>query len=195
MRKIEGASHEWEHEDSKRYSVGGEVPRQMQVEDAFDYPRIEKVEDKSRAWFGDLAHPIAQDDLVSSNPKRAFGNTKPSPHLIPPIAIIEESIALGLGAKKYGPYNWSDQPVDASTYYSAAMRHLMAWYTGEDADPDTGTTHLGNVRACMAILIDAQTSGSMIDDRPKTASAAEAVRRLTVANSNVPLPLSLDDTA
>lgn len=122
----------------------------------------------------------ANDNAPSSNPKRAFGVRKPSPQFIPPIAIIEESVVMALGAAKYGPYNWQDDPVDATTYYSAAMRHLLSWFSGEDIDPESGASHLAHVRACMAILMDAKSSGSLIDDRPKCASASEAIERLKV---------------
>lgn len=122
-------------------------------------------------------HPAA---LPPTNPKRAFGVRKPSPQFIPPIAIIEESVVMALGAAKYGPYNWQDDPVDATTYYSAAMRHLMSWFAGEDRDPESGASHLAHVRACMAILIDAGANGALVDDRPKCASVANAIERLKV---------------
>lgn len=127
-----------------------------------------------------LTRSAANDNAPSSNPKRAFGVRKPSPQFIPPIAIIEESVVMALGAAKYGPYNWQDDPVDATTYYSAAMRHLLSWFSGEDTDPESGASHLAHVRACMAILMDAKASGSLIDDRPKCASASEAIERLKV---------------
>lgn len=127
---------------------------------------------------------IPSDDplvrLASTNPKRQFGTKKPSAQFIPPVAIIEESVVMALGAAKYGPYNWQDDPVDATTYYSAAIRHLMAWFAGEDKDPESGASHLAHVRACMAILMDCQVSGILVDDRPKCASAADAVVRLTM---------------
>lgn len=116
---------------------------------------------------------------VSTNPKRAYGVKKPSPHFIPPIAIIEESAVMALGAAKYGAYNWSASPVDATTYYSAAMRHLMSWYSGEDVDPESGASHLAHVRACMAILMDSHAQGILVDDRPATSSAASAIKRLS----------------
>lgn len=116
-----------------------------------------------------------------TNPKRAFGVRKPSAHFIPPVAIIEESVVMALGAAKYGAFNWQDDPVDASTYYSAAMRHLMQWFSGEDTDGESGASHLAHVRACMAILMDSSASGTLIDDRPKCASAGEAIERLKVA--------------
>lgn len=116
---------------------------------------------------------------MKDNPKKQFGSSKPSPQFIPPVAILEESVVMALGASKYGPFNWNDLPVDASTYYSAAMRHLMSWFTGENIDPESGASHLAHARACLAILIDSQSSGKLIDNRPLTTSASETIRRLT----------------
>jgi hypothetical protein len=61
------------------------------------------------------------------------------------------------------------------------MRHLLAWYTGQDVDPGSksGGLHLAAVRANAGILIDAFATGSIIDDRPKNAaSAADAIKRI-----------------
>ena len=118
--------------------------------------------------------------MVEANPKKRHGAAKPSVHFIPPAAILEEAVVMALGGTKYGPYNWQDKPVDASTYYDAAFRHIMSWYTGEDRDPESGALHLAHARACLGILIDAQLAGTLIDDRPvKTTSAADTIRRLT----------------
>jgi len=119
---------------------------------------------------------------VSSNPKREFGKRKPSPQYIPPAAIIEESVVMALGAEKYGPYNWQEpgKAIDAGAYYDAAMRHLMAWFTGEDVDAESGASPLAHVRACCAILIDARRGGTLIDNRPRrAASAAGAIAAFT----------------
>lgn len=117
----------------------------------------------------------------STNPKRAFGVRKPSAQFVPPVAIIEESVVMALGAAKYGAFNWQDEPVDATTYYSAAMRHLMQWFSGENDDSESGASHLAHVRACMAILLDAQVGGVLVDDRPKCAPASAAIDRLKLA--------------
>ncbi|QIG68673.1 hypothetical protein EVB67_023 [Rhizobium phage RHph_TM3_3_14B] len=119
--------------------------------------------------------------MPSTNPKRSFGVKKPSAQFIPPVAIVEESVVMALGAAKYGAFNWQDDPVDATTYYSAAIRHLLQWYSGEDIDPESGASHLAHVRACMAILLDAYTSGKLIDDRPRCAPAGEAIERLKLS--------------
>ena len=139
-------------------------------------PTLRAANDNS---FFDMV--MSASPLPSSNPKRAFGVRKPSAQFIPPVAIVEESAVMALGAAKYGPFNWQDEPVDAATYYSAAIRHLLQWFAGEDCDPESGASHLAHVRSCMGILLDAQASGTLIDDRPKCASAAEAIERLKVA--------------
>lgn len=75
--------------------------------------------------------------------------------------------AMKDGAEKYGPFNWRETDVRAEVYYNAAMRHLMQWFQGEDKARDSGVHHLGHAMACMAILIDAEQQGCLIDNRPK----------------------------
>ena len=99
------------------------------------------------------------------NPKSKFGIQKCPTHLVPPKAISEEAEVFGLGARKYGPYNWRDDAVSASVYYAAMLRHLFAWWDGEDVDAESGRTHLAHVRACAAILIDAAAHEKLNDDR------------------------------
>jgi hypothetical protein len=144
-----------------------------------DMTSVPHANDNVPADLQELGKAIGK--LPSTNPKRAFGVKKPSAQFIPPAAIIEESAVMALGAAKYGAYNWQDDPVDATTYYSAAIRHLLQWFSGEDIDSESGASHLAHVRACMAILIDAKASGKLIDDRPRCASAGEAIERLKLA--------------
>jgi hypothetical protein len=115
---------------------------------------------------------------MSSNPKKAYGALKPCAGFISPVAIVTETFAAELGARKYGPYNWRDKPVDAMTYLDAIDRHKLLWQLGEDDDPETLVSHLGNIRACCAILIDAAATGNLLDNRPKSAAALAEVRRL-----------------
>jgi hypothetical protein len=70
------------------------------------------------------------------------------------------------GAAKYGRHNYRIAGVRASVYYDAAMRHLMAWWEGEDIDPDSGLPHVVKAMACFAVLRDAQINGKLNDDRP-----------------------------
>jgi len=101
------------------------------------------------------------------NPKDRFGLQKLSISKVPSTALATCAGAMMLGAEKYGPYNWREKDVRATVYVDAALRHLYAWFEGEEVDPESGVSHLGHVMACAAILIDAQHMGRLADDRPE----------------------------
>lgn len=69
------------------------------------------------------------------------------------------------GALKYGRSNFRVEPVRASIYHDALLRHMAAWFDGEETDPDDGVPHLAAALANLAILADAQVHGTLIDDR------------------------------
>lgn len=110
------------------------------------------------------------------NPKTVHGEAKPSPALIPGSAVIELASVFGLGAKKYGPYNWRDKPVSSTVYVNAAIRHLYSFLDGEDIDPESGRSHLAHAMACCAILIDAKACGTLNDNRPTPGKTADLIR-------------------
>lgn len=113
------------------------------------------------------------------NPKDRIGASKPPLHLVPPAAEIAEAVVMGLGARKYGPYNWRSANVKASVYVAAARRHLAQWLDGENDDPESGVSHLAHARACLGILLDALATGHLIDDRPPAGAASDLIRRHT----------------
>jgi hypothetical protein len=115
-------------------------------------------------------------DLTDNNPKSRYGDKKAPVHLFPPIAMLKAAEVFRLGAAKYGPYNWRDDSVSATVYYSAAMRHLASWFDGEDIDPESGQSHLAHVLCCMSILLDAESIGKMIDNRPVNGCSASWIR-------------------
>lgn len=117
------------------------------------------------------------DDLV--NPKTLAGAKKVPLHLVPPSFIIQTSRAMELGAKKYGPYNWRDKAVPVLTYLAAAQRHILSYQDGEELDPESGAPHLAHAAACMAIVLDAQQVGMLIDDRPKAGRTGQLIQELT----------------
>lgn len=108
----------------------------------------------------------AKSKATSTNPKDLFGALKVSVTKIPPTALLHCATAMMEGARKYGAYNWRDKEVLASIYVDAALRHLLQWWEGKETDPESGHHHLGHAMACMAILVDAQETGNLVDDRP-----------------------------
>lgn len=108
-----------------------------------------------------------------NNPKTLAGSKKVPLHLIPPSAKHFLAMAMEDGGNKYGPYNWREIPVAVSPYYSAAQRHLDAFWDGENEAPDSKVHHLAHAMACCAILLDAMTCGAMVDDRPIQGAAPQ----------------------
>lgn len=126
-----------------------------------------------------LTEPTVLDD--ETNPKDLVGLKKPPVDLVPPAALLHMSRVMGLGAEKYGAYNWREKKVRSTVYLAAAMRHILQALDGEDLDPESGQPHEAHAAACMAILLDAQASGNLIDDRPTPGPAARVIEGLTLS--------------
>jgi len=119
-------------------------------------------------------------DPKNPNPKDVIGVTKIPTHLWPPSATILGSLGLLDGALKYGRMNYRGTEVRASIYYDACMRHLFAWFEGEEADPDSGLPHMAHALACLAIIVDAGNNGTLNDDRSIPGSYREFITKMTV---------------
>lgn len=107
-----------------------------------------------------------------NNPKTLVGAAKIPLHLVPPAAVHYLAMAMADGGKKYGPYNFRDIPISSSTYYAAALRHMMAWWDGEDVAEDSGVQHLAHAMACCALVLDSMSTGKLKDDRPAKGAAS-----------------------
>lgn len=104
-------------------------------------------------------------ETKASNPKDQVGVRKVPLHTVPPNVLMEIGLAMLEGAK-YGTYNYRSVGVQGSIYYDAAMRHLMAWWNGEDIDPDSGLPHLAKATASLVVLRDGIINKKFTDDRP-----------------------------
>lgn len=86
--------------------------------------------------------------------------------LVPFDAVREIVKVLAFGAKKYSERNW-EAGMAWSRPFSACMRHLTAWWEGEDKDPETGISHLAHAGCCVLFLLAYSLRGKGKDDRPK----------------------------
>jgi hypothetical protein len=92
--------------------------------------------------------------------------------------LLEIGLGMLDGGCKYGPFNYRAAGVRASVYYDAAMRHLMAFWEGEDIDPDSGLPHIVKAMTTLTVLRDSQIMGNWVDDRPPQVPGGAGVAAL-----------------
>lgn len=114
------------------------------------------------------------------NPKVGAASKKYSLRYLPLAANIEANRALENGADKYGLCNWRNTNVKASVYIDAALRHIAQWQEGQEDASDSTVHNLGHAMASLAIIIDAQAQGVLIDDRP---TASKDTDKLLLRNA------------
>lgn len=106
-------------------------------------------------------------DLASGGAVK-FDGDKPDMSLIPAAALRNIALVLMYGSKKYGRYNYLKAGgMLYSRLTGAAMRHITAFNNGEDADPETGLSHIAHAACCLAMLLDYFDKGKGIDNRYK----------------------------
>lgn len=122
-----------------------------------------------------MSKVATKSKALSANPKDLFGAKKVSLSKLPAVAVAHGAHAMMDGANKYGAYNWRDKAVIASIYVDAAKRHIDDWFEGIKRARDSEVHHLGHGIACLAILLDAEETGNLIDDRPLSDGVSERV--------------------
>ncbi len=145
--------------------------------DDFERPQPKLPIEKSQEDLDNFYHNCKFPKANTTNPKDLEGNKKPPISLVPPSVIIHLAQAFKEGAEKYGKYNWRKNKVQAMIYIDAAMRHILAKLDGEDIDPESGKDHIDGALASLAVYLDAQETGNLIDDRPTKGNAGSLIRK------------------
>lgn len=102
------------------------------------------------------------DDLAKGGVKMDEGKARYD--LLPPEGLEAVAKVLEFGAKKYSARNW-EKGMLWSRPFAGAMRHLWAWWRGEDRDKDTGYSHLWHATTNIFFLIAYEARGKGEDDR------------------------------
>lgn len=88
--------------------------------------------------------------------------TKPARHgLIPFLALDTLAKVYGMGAAKYDDNNWR-KGYNWSLCYDAMQRHLLAFWSGEELDPESQLPHLGHAMWHCAALLEFSQSGNPV---------------------------------
>lgn len=95
-----------------------------------------------------------------------YDQGKPDHSLHPPAALDEIAKVWVFGERKYASWNWANgfawrRPA------AAALRHIFAWLSGEDKDPESGLSHLAHACCCLFMLLHFEKHGIGEDNRHK----------------------------
>ncbi len=69
-----------------------------------------------------------------------------------------------MGRDKYGAANWA-KGIQHSRLLGAALRHILAYNSGEDLDPESGITHVAHAACNLMFLLWMQKHKPELDDR------------------------------
>lgn len=94
-----------------------------------------------------------------------FNDGKARFDLVPLTSLEGAARVFEVGAKKYAPWNWA-KGMPWSVPYACLMRHMEAWYRGEDVDPETGQSHISHAMCNLIMLAHYERFYTEGDDRP-----------------------------
>lgn len=104
--------------------------------------------------------------MPDETPAIKLDTGKASFDLLPATALAAVSKVLEFGAEKYSPWNWHKGFLWLRLW-NAATRHLFAWVTGEDRDPETGLSHIAHAACCLLFLLAHEEENLGTDNRRK----------------------------
>jgi hypothetical protein len=125
------------------------------------------------------------DKAKETNPKDAVGVRKVPFSTLSAQVTAEVGLAMLEGARKYGRHNYRVAGVRMSVYYDATMRHLTAWWDGQDLDPDSGLSHITKAIAALYVLRDAMMNDMAEDDRPPEVKDPNWQARMNVSAGQI----------
>ena len=112
--------------------------------------------------FGACAGEVRVTDPETGGQK----GTKPQRwELVPMQAVARIAEVYAYGAQKYDDHNWR-KGYAWSLSFGAMLRHLAAWQEGENADPESGLSHLAHAGFHVLALLYYAEHFPAKDDRP-----------------------------
>ena len=108
-------------------------------------------------------HAIRPDETRGQK----FDENKSRHDLVPPDAYGLIVDVFTYGARKYAPRNW-EKGIGYGRLFSAILRHLWAFWRGEEKDEDSGLPHLAHA-GCTIMMLLAHTQRQELlrfDERP-----------------------------
>lgn len=131
------------------------------------YLRTEKrVSAKKQIQIFAASPPIHEAAIDTNHGGIKHDDGKLRMDLIPWDSVVEVAKVYTEGAKEYGDNNWRNG-IRWGRVFAAILRHLFAFWTGEDMDNKTGLPHLAHAAwGCLTLLNFTKTHPGL-DDRVK----------------------------
>ncbi|WP_120010213.1 dATP/dGTP diphosphohydrolase domain-containing protein [Teichococcus vastitatis] len=128
---------------------------------------------------GPIPAPVKVENLAppSGLQGKRFNAGKPRIDLVAPSILTAIGEVAAFGASKYGDRNW-EKGMEFGKVYASLMRHLIAWWQGEEKDAESGLSHLchiaWNVQAPVEYdrRVKNGTLPAEVDDRPHVVRTA-----------------------
>lgn len=124
-------------------------------------------------------------DLKAGGVKHDTG--KPRYDLMPQEFLDGVAEVLTYGANKYEDRNW-EKGMRWGRPFAALMRHMWAWWGGEDLDPETKMPHLWHAGCNLAFLIAFRARKIGVDDRALPEDYQQKVLAACAAAAYAPGP-------
>lgn len=91
---------------------------------------------------------------------------KPDLSLLSSIALFKIGQVMTFGKNKYAAHNWR-KGMAWSRLLASLLRHVLAYMSGEDKDPESGLSHLAHAGCCISMLLEFEDTFPNLDDRYK----------------------------
>jgi hypothetical protein len=107
--------------------------------------------------------------LATDTPGYKLDSGKLRYDLLPPDIVEALTYILTWACTRESPppypeRNW-EKGMSWLKVFAALMRHLWAWRRGDNADPESGKSHLWHAAACIAFLVTYERTHPELDDR------------------------------
>lgn len=108
----------------------------------------------------------SSDGTIAPGFAPKFDATKVRVDLLPVGPMLQIADVFGFGAKKYFANSYRQgETVVWSRTYGSIMRHMMAFWSGEDKDSESGLAHLAHAGTQLFILMEHTANNPDKDDR------------------------------
>ncbi len=98
---------------------------------------------------------------------RKYDESKVQLELLSVPALMAIGQVMTFGARKYEAHNWR-KGFKWSRLLGASLRHIFAYMSGENTDPESGLSHLAHAGCCIMFLLEHEICKLGTDDRYTT---------------------------